>query len=123
MFVKDQSFEPQLDIVLSCFHVIYIWIRYIPGVCSKNTMVTVNLLDIPVRFIKKMISNFLNNMLFIPHWVLTHMGNHRIADVCPSVRSTSELRDGLTDSLHIAQSDGDIPWDSARLVGFSKFQF
>ena len=55
------------------------------------------------------------------------MGNHRIAGVRPlvrpSVRSTSELRDGWTDSRDIAQSDEDIPWDSARLVGFSKFQF
>ena len=25
----------------------------------------------------------------------------------------------MTDSLHIAQSDGAIPWGSARLVGFS----
>ena len=55
------------------------------------------------------------------------MGNHRIAGVrplvSPLVRSTSDLRDGWTDSRDIAQTDEDIPSDSARLVGFAKFQF
>ena len=55
------------------------------------------------------------------------MGNHRIAGVRPSVRPCvrppSYLREDWSDSRDIAQSDEDIPWDSARLFGFSKFQF
>ena len=59
--------------------------------------------------------------LFIPHWVLTHMGNLRIGHVRPSVRPTSYLRDGWTDFHEIAHYDGHISWDDARHVGFSKF--
>ena len=70
---------------------------------------------------------FIIGMLFIiPHWVYWPIWGilKPLMSVRPSVRasvrSTSYLRDGLTDSFDILQLDSTHSWDGARLFRFWK---